>query len=194
MPHSRVGLVTVIDLARLWPWCPAGRTAGPSTLARALVGAQDIRKDPGCNVQLYRAMVPTTSVHLCHAEIGSDRVTDTIRRLLRGLCWVTALVIFVLGFGANALCWFDDRDMPYGIVGWAVALIIVLVLTGYWVGPPAVEKRYQEIVNRLDTMAQVIQSVPRQDSRRHEKDAETRGQWKGFLAAHLEREDPPDTR
>lgn len=62
-------------------------------------------------------------------------MNDTIRRFLRGACWVLALIVFVGGFIVNCFSWAGDHEMPYGLVGWAVALIIVLVLVGYWVGP-----------------------------------------------------------
>lgn len=63
-------------------------------------------------------------------------MNNTIRRVLRGTCWIAALIIFVLGFGATAVSWYKhDFDLPYGLIVWSALAIIVLVLVGYWVGP-----------------------------------------------------------
>ncbi len=111
-------------------------------------------------MQLYSDLAPTPSRSLCHARDGGDRVSivDKIRRYARGTCWIGALVVFVLGLGATIYSWTQSEELPRGLITWAVLSIIVLVLTGRWVGPQADRADVVILLHRVSAQLESLQA------------------------------------
>ncbi len=92
-------------------------------------------------------------------ERGS-RVSDNIRRCSRGACWILALILFVLGSAATVGSWASVITLQRGVATWIALTIVLLVLIGRWVGPPAqTREQVKEVKDALDVVAERLETA-----------------------------------
>ncbi len=84
---------------------------------------------------------------------AGGHVSDTIRRYSRGACWILALILFVLGSAATVFSWASVITLQRGVATWTALTIILLVLIGRWVGPPAqTREQVKEVKDAVEAL------------------------------------------
>jgi hypothetical protein len=87
-------------------------------------------------------------------------VNDTIRRCSRGACWILALILFVLGSAATVGSWASVITLQRGVATWIALTVILLVLIGRWVGPPAqTREQVKEILAAVEGLRADLSAV-----------------------------------